>query len=147
VLDLDVDWDACADVLTPEAVDLLLRLLHPDPAARLGAGGAHEIKQHAFFAGSQGGLPGVDWGALEAMRVTPPVVPAPHTVHAKSMEQVGAFNEAKYRQVRLEAEDEAVFAKWGWEHRGRQERDLAGVLDLLVVDDGEEQAKGCCGVM
>ena len=35
--------------LSPEVLDLLLKLLQKDPKVRLGAKGAHEIQAHPFF--------------------------------------------------------------------------------------------------
>ncbi|KAI9095670.1 hypothetical protein K1719_026230 [Acacia pycnantha] len=35
--------------MSPEAQDLIDRLLTEDPSQRLGAGGASEVKQHIFF--------------------------------------------------------------------------------------------------
>ena len=43
--------------LSPEARDLMERLMCMDPARRLGAHGAQEIKAHPFFAG-------IDWGTI-----------------------------------------------------------------------------------
>ena len=53
-----------------EARDLIRGLLQRDPAVRLGsrAGGAEDIRRHPFFKG-------VDWNALEALRVEPPFKP------------------------------------------------------------------------
>ena len=48
------------EILSPNAKDLLSKLLVREVADRLGCGegGADEVKQHAFFAG-------VDWDAIE----------------------------------------------------------------------------------
>ena len=40
------------DCLSPEAADLIKKLLVVDYTQRLGANGAHEIKQHSFFKGN-----------------------------------------------------------------------------------------------
>lgn len=37
------------DCITPEAVDLIKRLLEADPSKRLGVNGAQEVKNHPFF--------------------------------------------------------------------------------------------------
>ena len=57
--------------LSPEAVDLLQRLLCRSPERRLGCGStdATEVKNHPFFAA-------VDWVALAECRVPPPWVPS-----------------------------------------------------------------------
>ncbi|ORX73210.1 Pkinase-domain-containing protein [Linderina pennispora] len=58
--------------LTPDAKDLLIRLLRKKPAQRLGYGskGSEDIKKHRFFRK-------VDWQALEKNyhQITPPIVP------------------------------------------------------------------------
>jgi len=38
--------------MTPEAKDLIERLLEPDPKKRLGVNGAQEIKSHPWFKGN-----------------------------------------------------------------------------------------------
>ena len=59
--------------LSPACVDLVDRLLDPDPATRLGAGpgGAADVRAHPWFAG-------VDWAALAASKaaLAPPFIPA-----------------------------------------------------------------------
>ena len=37
--------------ITPEAADLITKLLNPDPVKRLGSSGVHQIKNHNFFKG------------------------------------------------------------------------------------------------
>ena len=58
--------------LSRECVDLITRLLDPDPATRLGAGpdGAAAVRAHPWFAG-------LDWAALAASKaaLAPPFVP------------------------------------------------------------------------
>lgn len=53
---------------SPEACDLISKLLIHDPKERLGANGAEEVKSHPFFTG-------IDWKKLENLEVTPPFVP------------------------------------------------------------------------
>ncbi|KAA0151681.1 hypothetical protein FNF29_04367 [Cafeteria roenbergensis] len=67
--------------LTPEAADLLRRLLHKDPLRRLGSvGGAAGIRAHPFFAG-------VDWEALYDCRI-----PAPWTPRIDRVDDVQFFD-------------------------------------------------------
>jgi len=47
---------------------LCAQLFNPDPEQRLGAGGAHEIKSHPYFAS-------IDWDKLMAKEIMPPFVP------------------------------------------------------------------------
>jgi len=78
---LDLDGDPrTADWAAPTK-DLVRRLLDRDVTKRLGSGSgdAEDVKAHPFFEG-------VDWDAVLAMQVTPPL-PPPLT--APSVEQVG----------------------------------------------------------
>lgn len=57
--------------LSPDAKDLLTRLLRKDPSKRLGAGGLKDlqtIKKHRFFRK-------IDWQKLEARELEPPIQP------------------------------------------------------------------------
>ena len=40
------------DSISPKAVDLIDKLLNMNPAQRLGANGAQEVKNHPFFDGN-----------------------------------------------------------------------------------------------
>ena len=49
---LRIEWPSIGyedDCISPEAADLIQKLLNPDPNQRLGAHGADEIKNHSFF--------------------------------------------------------------------------------------------------
>ena len=56
--------------LSPEAYDLLEKLLRYDPEMRIGCreAGVLEIKQHPFFRG-------IDWGLIERKGMKAPFVP------------------------------------------------------------------------
>jgi serum/glucocorticoid-regulated kinase 2 len=54
--------------LAPDAKDILSKLLERDPNQRLGAGGAHDIKSHAFFQG-------IDWKIVHERRIDPDYKP------------------------------------------------------------------------
>jgi len=79
--------------------DLLEKLFVVDPKKRLGAGGAHEIKEHPFFKE-------IDWEQLQSLAVVPPFIPDARTVHANSIGEVGEFSKRKFRKVKLTEEDE-----------------------------------------
>lgn len=54
----DIEWPASDDwVVQDRAKDLITSLLQHNPRDRLGTGGAHEVKEHAYFEG-------VDWNSL-----------------------------------------------------------------------------------
>ncbi|KAL8132778.1 hypothetical protein AgCh_008311 [Apium graveolens] len=49
ILNRNIPWPQVPEEMSPEAADLVDRLLTEDPNQRLGAGGASEVKQHPFF--------------------------------------------------------------------------------------------------
>ncbi|KAF2317559.1 hypothetical protein GH714_024573 [Hevea brasiliensis] len=49
ILNRKIPWPRVPEEMSPEALDLIDRLLTEDPHQRLGAGGASEVKQHVFF--------------------------------------------------------------------------------------------------
>ncbi|KAK7271191.1 hypothetical protein RJT34_26882 [Clitoria ternatea] len=49
ILNRKIPWPAVPEEMSPEAHDLIDRLLTEDPNQRLGAKGASEVKQHVFF--------------------------------------------------------------------------------------------------
>lgn len=53
----EIEWPEEDYALPEDAQDLITRLLAQKPTARLGAGGAHEVKEHMFF-------DGLDWNSL-----------------------------------------------------------------------------------
>ena len=95
-LKLDVPYSS--PYLTEEAISLLKQLFEVDPSKRLGAGGAHEIKSHPYFAS-------IDWVKLAHKTLTPPFVPEEKTVHAASIADVGEFNNAEFRGIKITGKD------------------------------------------
>ncbi|XP_062118120.1 probable serine/threonine protein kinase IREH1 isoform X2 [Humulus lupulus] len=49
ILNRKIPWPRVPNEMSPEAADLIDRLLTEDPNQRLGAAGASEVKQHVFF--------------------------------------------------------------------------------------------------
>ena len=56
--------------MSHDAKSVMTLLLQRDPARRLGAGGADEIKRHPFFARH------IDWNLLLAKKIQPPFKPS-----------------------------------------------------------------------
>mmetsp|Transcript_14903 Transcript_14903/g.39935 ORF Transcript_14903/g.39935 Transcript_14903/m.39935 type:complete len:1263 (+) Transcript_14903:162-3950(+) len=54
VLNHAIEWPTVPDEMSAESLDLLQRLLDPNPRTRIGAHGAEELKKHPYFAG-------IDW--------------------------------------------------------------------------------------
>ncbi len=63
------------DELSPEAHDLVTKLLIIDPKKRLGYNGAEEVKQHPFFKG-------INWDQL--YNEEPPITPDVDINHVKA---------------------------------------------------------------
>lgn len=85
------------EIFSKEAISLLSGLLQKRPENRLGCSerGIGEIKEHPFFES-------IDWGLLEAGYLDPPFVPNKFDVNAASLKDIGDFDRAKYRHVKLD---------------------------------------------
>lgn len=83
------------------AQDLIAKLLNRDPAARLGARGAAEVREHPWFEG-------VDWGGLQFGQVRPPFTPEP-TINAASQSAIGEFEEIGFAGVGV---DQTLYETW-----------------------------------
>lgn len=58
VINDEIEWPDEDDwQMTDDAKDLITQLLHQNPIERLGTGGSHEVKEHAFFSE-------LDWNSL-----------------------------------------------------------------------------------
>ena len=85
------------EIFSKEAISLLTGLLQKRPENRLGCGdrGIEEVKEHPFFES-------IDWGLLEAGYIDPPFVPNKFDVNAASLKDIGDFDRAKYKHVKLD---------------------------------------------
>jgi len=145
ILRLDIDYSS---KFTAEARDLLEKLFIVEPQLRLGAGGAHEIKEHPFF-GS------IDWQRLEALDIKPPFQPDEYTVYAESVATVGEQNPKRHKKVTLEAKDEEFYEKFTWFSEENVQEELLVALEKLDNPSKEgltpkpppETHNCCCGVM
>ncbi|CAI5480077.1 unnamed protein product [Closterium sp. Yama58-4] len=72
ILNRDIPWPEVPDEMSYEAMDLIDKLLHPEPSLRLGARGAEEVKAHPFFAG-------IRWETLAQEQAA--FVPSPDSPH------------------------------------------------------------------
>ncbi len=117
------------DVFSPDAINILSKMLQKKPENRLGCGekGIEEIKEHRFFHT-------IDWGLLEAGYIDPPFVPNKFDVNAASMRDIGDFDKAKYRSVRLDDRFRARVAHFGYVSRTALQEEL--VLVMEKADEG-----------
>jgi len=97
------------EIFTKHAVSLLQGLLQKKPEYRLGCGpgGIQEIKDHPFFES-------IDWGLLEAGYIDPPFVPSKYDVNAASLKDIGDFDKAKYKHVKLDERFKAATKKFDY---------------------------------
>lgn len=117
------------DVFSSDAINLLTHLLQKKPENRLGCGekGIEEIKEHRFFHT-------IDWGQLEAGYIDPPFVPNKFDVNAASLKDIGDFDKAKYKQVKLDDRFRARVAHFGYVSRNALQEELVTVMEK--ADEG-----------
>ncbi|CAI5928746.1 unnamed protein product [Closterium sp. NIES-65] len=72
ILNRDIPWPEVPEEMSYEAMDLIDKLLHPEPSLRLGARGAEEVKAHPFF-------DGIRWETLAQEQAV--FVPSPDNPH------------------------------------------------------------------
>ncbi|XP_078279847.1 microtubule-associated serine/threonine-protein kinase 3-like isoform X2 [Rhinoraja longicauda] len=88
----EIMWPCEDEALTPEAQDLISRLLRQNPRDRLGTGGALEVKHHSFFTR-------LDWNGL--LRQKAEFIP-----QLESDEDTSYFDTRSERYQHLESEEE-----------------------------------------
>lgn len=108
ILERNIAWPSEEGCLSPELIDLLDRLLEPDPEQRLGHRGAAEVKMHPWFSG-------VDWAGLARQKAA--FVPAPSdetdTSYFLSSKEVSQMSLAlDLDSVRSTRSTAAVTAPW-----------------------------------
>eukprot|EP00908_Phaeocystis_cordata_P008149 Transcript_18817.p1 GENE.Transcript_18817~~Transcript_18817.p1 ORF type:complete len:641 (-),score=239.75 Transcript_18817:135-2057(-) len=105
----------------------LAALLTKDKRHRLGtAGGAHQVMAHAFFEE-------MDWVALRAGLLPPPIVPSTDAVHAGSIAEVG---EVEQPQLELDDAHFERFSSWDYRNPELMQREIV----TAVRSDLSEQA-------
>ena len=92
-------------LFSPEAADLISKLLIKDPRQRLGsgAGGAEDIMNHAFFKG-------INWDAIQQKRTAPPFTPTFNVLAmTKPVRSWSEKDKAKLAGVTLTVADQARY--------------------------------------
>lgn len=112
------------EIFTKEAISLLTGLLHKKPENRLGCAerGIQEIKEHPFFES-------IDWGLLEAGYIDPPFVPNKFDVNAASLKDIGDFDRAKYRNVKLDEKFKAKVKNFDYVSSKGLQDEMVAVLE------------------
>lgn len=122
------------EMFSKEAINLLSGLLQKRPTNRLGCGkrGVEEIKEHPFFEN-------IDWGLLEAGYVEPPFIPNKFDVNAASLRDIGDFDRAKYRHVKLDDDFKNKFKNFEFISLRAIQDEMVTVLK--EVDEGKNFKK------
>jgi len=112
------------DIFSKDAIHLLTGLLQKKPETRLGCGerGIEEIKEHKFFQS-------IDWGLLEAGYIDPPFVPSKFDVNAASLKDIGDFDKAKYRHVKLDDRFKSRIKDFGYVSLQGLQEEMVAVLE------------------
>ena len=112
------------EVFSKEAGALLSGLLQKRPEQRLGCGerGVEDIKEHPFFES-------VDWGLLESGLLDPPFVPNKFDVNAASLKDIGDFDRAKYKAVKLDDRFRARVRTFDWVNVAALQEEMVAVLE------------------
>jgi serine/threonine protein kinase len=132
-------------IFSPQAKDLLQKLLLRDPTKRLGANGVDEIKQHPFFEN-------IDWGLLAEGKLPAPWKPVSDQVNALDQSSIGVADDVK---AVWEEADEALFTEWDFNSSEAMEREFVELLqwqEIPGADASVENSKpggggGCCTVL
>lgn len=99
------------DYLTPEAKDILARLLDVNESTRLGSGftGEADLKCHPFFAG-------IDWDKLEQRQIEPPVIPVVPEMrevsHPDLKSMMKYYDREAWLTESIKPEWQALFKTW-----------------------------------
>jgi len=120
--------------------DFCQRLLDKDPARRLGANGTAEIMRHGWF-------DGLDWDAIQANTVEPPLKPK-KDINAASQSEIGHFTEdKKHKKVEITPEDHKIYQSWQYTNPNSFQEEMVEFMKFEaeqgpIVPDKQESS--CC---
>jgi len=134
MLQNQIDFSLLPDDCSPEAADLVAKLLVVDPAQRLGYAGAHELHKHPWF-------DDIDWQFLRQ-------VPGPFVPRLGDAEDTDYFRNGRQENLAQckslltaisgEGEEEAAMYPYGKE-TGLEEQEGNVFIDKFVGDEEEEE--------
>lgn len=131
-------------LFSPDAQDLLKKLLEPDQTKRLGANGGEEVKQHPFFAS-------VSWSDLEDKEIEPPFRPTKHDINAVSLGEISSEGDRKFKKVQIDEKDEKFYERWPYKSIKTVQEEIVDVLKRNAELEKnpkpkpkETPSKGCC---
>lgn len=121
-----IEWHENEIEVSPEARDLMDRLMCSDPVRRLGARGAYEVKQHPFFAG-------IDWATISTSEASfvPEIADPESTDYFDSRGAANTFHDDDTVQV-LKQPDEL---RLGVQRPPMAAQEMSEVLDDMDSQD------------
>jgi serine/threonine protein kinase len=147
--------DISADGLSPEAIDIMKRLMTPEVAARLGFHGADEVKAHPWFAD-------IDWDRVEHREIKAPYIPRKGEVNAASLGEIGEGdpNAHKYRKIELNEDDKNFYDRFYYKSVTAFQEEMVWALkrnrrvkykqvqreQRKAAKGVQEKAGGCCSL-
>jgi serine/threonine protein kinase len=143
-----------SSLFSPEAKSLIQGLLQKRPDKRLGYNGCEQIKSHPFFST-------IDWGLLEAGYMEPVFKPNKYDVNAASLRDIGDFDLAKLKNVRLSDRFKRTVKRFNFTSVKAIQEEMVNVLS--AIDENVKYGKfdatpapkvskkpaqdGCCSLM
>ena len=121
-----IDWHENEIDVSPEARDLMDRLMCSDPVRRLGARGADEVKQHVFFTG-------IDWATISTAEASfvPEIADPESTDYFDSRGAASTFHDDDTVQVLKQPEN----LRTGAQQSPTSAREMSEVLDDMDSQD------------
>lgn len=140
-----ITLDFPAQHIQPALKDLLTKIFIEDPDQRLGAKSLNEIKSHPYFNN-------IDWNRLSRKDIHPPFVPDDRTVHAKSLNEVGEF-EQESKKVDLSEQDIKIFEQFEYTQYKAVQEELITAVQMLDSESNNKPAaqksaeSPCCNIL
>lgn len=143
------------EILSPDSLDLVRKLLNPNPSTRLGSRGADSIKEHHWFQS-------ISWEKLEKRESRPPYKPRKGEVNAATLGEIGDndANDGKYRDLEINTEQDIAFyerfmsksakgfeEEMVWTLQRNEANKEAAVTKELERIEADRVERGCCLIM
>ena len=118
-MEMEYEYDPAK--MSEDAIDLAKKLLHKDPAERLGHNGIEDVRAHKFFEG-------YNWDAVKDQSMDPPFVPD-QDVNAADQDTIGKFkNETEVQAINISDKDHAKYKTFPGASKAAFEEDVVGLL-------------------
>lgn len=88
---------------------------------------------------------------MYAMDVVPPFKPEPMKVYINSVDKVGEFHEAQWRNVKLTEHDNSYYLKWYYCNRAHRNKTLTDLIRNMDLDEYgnviNKKSTTCCTIV